>query len=61
MLYSKINQPKASVTTEGRKKEVCTELPNLLCGMAKWKNLYAPLKLECCKGMKKEWIFPSTS
>lgn len=30
-LYSKINQPEASVTTERRKKKVCIELPNLLC------------------------------
>jgi len=53
MIYSKINQPEASVTTERRKKKVCIELPNLLRGMAKRKNLYIPLKLERCKDMKK--------
>lgn len=54
MLYSKINQLEAPVTTARRKGRVCIELPNLLCGKAKWKILCIPLKLECCKDMKKK-------
>lgn len=52
VLYSKINQPKASVTTERRKKKSCIELPDLWRGMATWKNLYLPLKPRYCKDMK---------
>lgn len=49
------------MSTERRKKKVLIELPNLLYGMAKWKNLCNPLKLGCCKDMKEEKLFLSAS
>lgn len=54
MLYSKINQPEASLSTERRKEKVLIELPDLLCGMAKWKNPCSPLKLGCAKIWRKK-------